>query len=98
MARSVEDAPVRRFHHQADSENRSFGLIQKLHLPFGVLLEFSGNAADDPGTNAGQLFPGGMVIGKFGALIARAGEAAVADPKKIERHGMTRCVKAAPGL
>jgi len=67
-------------------------------LPFGILLEFSGNAADDTGANAGQFFPGGIVIGKVGALIASAGEAAVPDPKKIERHGMTQCVKAAPGL
>jgi hypothetical protein len=67
-------------------------------MPFGILLEFSGNAADDTGANAGQLFPGGIVIGKFSALIAGAGEAAVPDPEKIERHGMTQCVTAAPGL
>jgi hypothetical protein len=52
-------------------------------LPFGILLEFPGNAADDTGANAGQLLPGGVVIGKFSALIAGAGEAAVPDPEKI---------------
>jgi hypothetical protein len=62
------------------------------------LLELSRNAADKSGANAGQLFPGGFVIGKFGALITRAADAAVSDAKKIERHGMTRCMKAAPGL
>jgi hypothetical protein len=38
------------------------------------------------------------VIGKFSALIASAGEAAVSDSEKIERHGVTRRMKAAPGL
>jgi hypothetical protein len=89
---------VERLRYQADSENRPLGFVQKLHFPFGILLEFSGNAADDAGANAGQLFPGGIVISKFGALIGSAGKAAVSDAKKIERHGMTRCVKAAPGL
>jgi hypothetical protein len=38
------------------------------------------------------------VIGKFLALIGSAGKTAVSDAKKIERHGVTRCMKAALGL
>jgi hypothetical protein len=89
---------IRRLRDETDSKNRSLGFVQKLHFPFGVLLELSGNAADDTGANTGQLFPGGIVIGKFLALIGSAGKTAVSNAKKIERHGVTRCMKAAPGL
>ena len=89
---------IQRFRDKTNSKNRFFGLVQKLHLPFGVFLEFAGNAADHIAANAGQLFPGGIAVGKFGAVIGSPGVPAISDAKKIERHGMHRCVKAAPGL
>ena len=88
---------VGRLRHEADAEHRFPGFVQKLHFPFGILLQLAGNAADNTGANAGHLFPGRIVIGKLGALIGRAADGAVSDAKEIERHGVTRCVKAAPG-
>jgi hypothetical protein len=78
---------VPRFRDDADAKQRPFGLVQKLHLPLGVLLEFTRNAADHVAANGGQLFPGGIVIGKLGAVIARPGIGAVLNVKEIERHG-----------
>jgi hypothetical protein len=61
------------------------------------LLELSGNAADDTGAHAGQFFPGGLVIREFLAFIGRTADGAISDAKEIERHGVSRCMKAALG-
>src|SRR5712672_623174 len=79
---------ARRFRDQTYSEDRLSGLVEQLHLPLTVLLEFSGNAADDIAADAGQLLPGRVTVGKLGAVIARSGVAAILDAKEIERHGM----------
>ena len=89
---------IQRFRHQSNSENRLFGLVQKLHLPLGVFVEFAGDAADHIAANAGQLFPCSFAVGKFGAVIGSAGVAAISDAEEIERHGYNRCMKAAPSL
>jgi hypothetical protein len=77
-----------RFRHEADSKNRPPGLVQEFHLPFGILFELAGNAADDIGANAGQLAPGGIAISKLGAGIGSAGVATISNAKEKERHGM----------
>jgi hypothetical protein len=35
--------------------------------------------------------PGGITVGKLGALIAGAGVTAISDAKEIERHGENHC-------
>ena len=83
---------------KTNSEDRLLGLVQKLHLPFGVFLEFAGNAADHIAANAGQLFPRGNPVGKLDALFGGAGVFAISDAKKIERHGTYQYMRAIPGL
>jgi hypothetical protein len=88
---------IQRFRDQADSENRLFGFVQKLHLPFGVFSEFAGNAADHIAANAGQLLPCGIPIGNFGAEVRSAGVLTISDVEKILRHGVKPMRKGRPG-
>src|SRR5882672_5672945 len=85
------DALADRFRDKANPEHRLFGLVQKLHLPFGVLLQAARNAAEQVAADLGHLGPGGLAALEFGSLIGRACEAAVADPKKIQRHDDPVC-------
>jgi hypothetical protein len=66
---------LQRFRDQANPEHGLPGLVEELHLPLGVFPEFAGNAADHVAANPGQLLPGGIVVGQFGAMVqcARAG-------------------------
>src|SRR5665647_3616553 len=86
---SAGAAQILRFRDKPNSENRLLGTVQKLHLPFAVLLEVAGDAADHIAAHAGQFFPGGIAIGMLGAKIGGAGILAISDAKKIERHGVT---------
>ena len=75
--------------YEADSERGLFGLVQKFHLPFSVLFETAGNAANEIAANSGHLCPSGVLVGEIKAAIRSAGEFAVADPERIKRHGAT---------
>src|SRR5882724_10467862 len=90
------DALADRFRDEANPEHRRFGLVQKLHLPFGILFQAARNAAEQVAADLGHLGPGGLTALEFGSLIGRACEAAVADPKKIQRHD-DPCVGPPPG-
>src|SRR5207302_5126495 len=81
-----ERALTNRFGDKTNSEDRLLRLVQKLHLPFGVLFQAARKAAEEVATDLGHLGPGGLAAFKFGPLIGRACIAAVADPKKIQRH------------
>src|ERR1700737_226106 len=77
---------TQRFRHEADSEYGLLGLVQELHLPFGVWLQAAGNATEKIGANAGHLGPRSLATRQFRSLIGRAGIAAVANPEEIQRH------------
>ena len=71
-------AGLDRFRDEADSEHRLLGLVQKLHLPFGILLEAARNAAEKVAADLGHLGPGRLAALEFGSLIGRAGLAGTA--------------------
>jgi hypothetical protein len=75
------------FPDQADPEHRLPGLVEKLHLPFGILLEAARDAAKQVAADPGHLGPGGFAAFEFRSLVGRACETAVANPEKIQRHG-----------
>lgn len=86
--RLEDPAPlIERFRHDADAEDRLFRFIEEFHLPLGVLLQFAGDTTDDIGACTGQLVPGGVAVGALGADVRGAGELAISNAKKIERHG-----------
>ena len=89
---------VQRLRHEADSKNRPPGLVQEFHFPLGVLFELAGNAADDVGTNAGQLAPRRIAISKLHAGIGSTGVATISNAKEKERHGMSPMRKDRSGL
>jgi hypothetical protein len=74
---------TQRVRHQADSEHGFSGLVQQLHMPFGILLQAARNAADKIGADLGHFGSGGLAALEFGALIGRAGIAPMADLEKI---------------
>jgi hypothetical protein len=74
------------FGDKANPENRFLGFVQKLHPPFGVLFQATRKTAEQVAADLGHLGPGGLAAFEFGSLIGRTGIAAVADPKKIQRH------------
>src|SRR5260370_27667260 len=75
-----------RFSDEADPEHRLLGLVQKLHLPFGILLQAARNAAEKVAADLGHLGPGRLAPLEFGSLIGRACVATMADPENIQRH------------
>src|SRR6266404_5718303 len=83
---SLENALADRFRHEANPEHRLLGFVQKLHLPFGILLQAARNAAEKVAADLGHLGPGRLAALEFGSLIGRACVATMADPEKIQRH------------
>jgi hypothetical protein len=79
-------AAVQRIRDQANPKNRLLTLVQELHLPLRILAELAADSANHLGTGTGQLLPGGVVVGKFNALLRRTGITAISNPKEIERH------------
>jgi hypothetical protein len=75
-----------RLAHKADPEHRLFGLVQQLHLPFALLLQASGNAANKVAANLGHLGPGIFTALEFGSVVGSPRIATMADPEKIQRH------------
>src|SRR6185437_15188598 len=83
---------VERLRDNSDAENRLARLVQHLHLPLGIFRELARNAARHVGADGGQLLPGSIAIGAFGALIGAARVAAILDAEEVKRHGRTnRC-------
>ena len=77
---------TRRLHDETDSEYGLFGLVQKLHMPFGVLLETARDAAEEIAANLGHLGPRRFAALELGALFGSAGIATMADAEEIQRH------------
>src|SRR3954447_21312506 len=84
--RTLDRTLTKGFGDKTNPENRLLGFVQKLHLPFGILFQAARKAAEEVAANLGHLGPGSLAAFKFGPLIGRACIAAVADPKKIQRH------------
>src|SRR3981081_2089526 len=80
------DSLNQRLRQQADSEYGLFGLVQQLHMPFGVLFEAARNPAEKVAANLGHLGPGGIAALEFRSLDGSPGIATGADPEKIQRH------------
>ena len=72
-----------RLRHQTNSEDGFSGLVQQLHMPFGVLLQAAGNTADEIAADLGHLGPSGLAALELGALIGRAGITATGDPEEV---------------
>ena len=49
--------------------NRLLGFVQKLHLPFGILLQAARKAAEEVAADVRHLAPGGLAAFEFGSLI-----------------------------
>jgi hypothetical protein len=84
-------ALAERFRHETDPEHGLFGLVQEFHLPFGVLLQAAGNAANEIAADLGHFSPGGFATFKLRSLIGSARIAAIADTEKIQRHIQPMC-------
>jgi len=69
------------FRDQANPENRFPGFVEQFHLPFGILLQAARNAAEQIAADLGHFGPRRLAALEFGALIGRAGVAAMADPE-----------------
>src|SRR5258708_5827375 len=78
-----------RFRDQTDPEHRFPGLVEHLHLPFGILLQAARDAAEEVAAHLGHLGPGGLAVFEFCPLIRRTRVVTMADPEKIKRHGST---------
>ena len=76
-----------RLSHKADSEHGLFGLVQKLHLPFGILFQLARDTADHVAADMCQLSPRRLVVGELNVRLP--GELAVSDTEEIVRHGET---------
>jgi hypothetical protein len=74
------------FSDKPNPENRLLGFVQQFHLPFGILFQVARKTAEKVSANLGHLAPSGLAAFKFRSLIGCAGIAALADPKKIQRH------------
>jgi len=83
---SLENALAERFRDQANPEHRLLGLVQKLHLPVGILLQAAGNAADQIGANRRHFGPGRVAAFEFMGFVGGTGISAMADPEEIQRH------------
>jgi hypothetical protein len=86
-----------RFRDQPNAKHGLFGFVQKLHLPFCVFSEVSGDAANEFTANFCHFCPGCLVASKFDGVTGRAGKTAISDAKKIERHGGKTNAGAAQG-
>ena len=75
-----------RFGDQANSKDGLPGLVQELHLPFGVGFKFSGDTADQVATDPRQFIPGRITVGEFGAVVSGAGVGSISDTKEKKRH------------
>ena len=80
---------TQRFGHEADPEYGLLGLVQELHMPFGVWLQAARNSAKQVGANLGHLGPGGLAALEFRSMVGSPGIAAVANSEKIQRHFWT---------
>ena len=67
--------------NEADPEYRLLSLVEQFHLPFGILLQAARNAAEQIAADLGHFGPRRLAALEFGALIGRAGVAAMADPE-----------------
>ena len=84
--RTLDGTLANGFGDKTNPENRLRGFVKQLHLPFGILFQAARKAAEEVAADVRHLGPGGLAAFEFGSLIGRARIAAVADPKKIQRH------------
>jgi len=57
---------------ETDSKQGLLGLVQELHLPFGVLSKIGSEAANPVPANFGYFCPSSVAVGKLGAVIRTA--------------------------
>src|SRR5216683_2458817 len=90
------DRSFERFGNDANAKNRLLGLVQQFEVPLGIFRKLTGNAGGHVGADGGQLTPGRITIGAFGAVLGGARVPAISNAKEIERHGLNRCEMRAP--
>jgi len=78
--------PLLCFSDEPYSKYRLFRLVQKLNLPFCILLQFASGAADEIATNLGHFCPSSTSVCKL-ALNGSAGVIAILGSKGKCWHG-----------
>ena len=77
---------IQRFCYKPDPKYGLSGFVQELHLPIGFRFQATTNARNQVGADFGHLSPSRIPVDEIEDAVGNAGEFAVADSKKIERH------------